>query len=1112
MGNETFIILVVAVIAACIMTTETYPQATFGTSNSGLTTIDMPLIPRFVCPEGDYCTCDNMSPEYEIQCPRIDPHVHLRILQPAYIMVQCFSYNETAYEEIPRMNLGEIQKLHFQQCPLPQGRSLHSIAEHFNASRIRTLIFQMPSYAGNVRLHRAHLSGFQHLQRLSITDNTQTELPSDLFDDLGTLNWLQLKSGREYLPQDIFSKLPNLQVIELAMKLREFNPKMFVNQKNIRTLNLWGNRLSNLSKDSFENLASVVEMDLSSNGLETLNVGIFDPLRNLMNLNLNANNFSSLPENLLAQNTEMHEFRMLNNRQQLKALPAALLANKPKLNKVLIRADVEELPEDLFAGSKNIVTIGMDGNKLQKLPPKLLQDQSELQELDLKHNQLVHLDEYIFAGTRSLRIVHLSYNQLLNISSNVFAHLENLMELYLDHNNLHTIGSHAFHENIEKLHLQFNRLTFREEFKIRDYEPTDDDEYTQSLGKLKNLRELRLDHNLIETIFGDWTLNMLSLEELDLSNNHISYLSAEHLQFSQNSLRVNLSNNQIEKIDLHRMTLIAENNSKRNPTQVFLGSNPLNCNCFALSLVQLVKDNSQIRNFIDFEVDQLRCSAPQMLRGRNVKEISPFELVCKLDDVHQGKERYCPEGCDCQVRPVDRTALVNCSNAGLNDVPQLFEPSNMNISIHHMELDLSGNFINELPDASMVLGYNSISKLLLDHNNISSLYAENIPKNVKYLTLDHNNLQWMNVSVLDQLNHTKSLEKVFLSENPWTCDCTTLEFLVFVQSQHEKIGDYERISCSNGMPVSKMVAGDFCSEENLAVILIAVIIALFSIFIAIAALLYIKYSQEIKVWLFAKGWLLWLISEDEIDEDKKYDAFISFSQHDEDLVAEYLVPELESGEFPYKLCIHFRDWIVGDVIADQVTRSVNESRKTIVILSPNFLTSVWGQAEFRQAHNLAVKEGLSRVIMILYGDIGPVEKLDPELQAYLKTNTYLTWGDQWFWRKLRYALRHPISMRGQNKHGLVKSSMKTSVDDKLELIIPSPVTPTLTTPPAESANNSLITKLASKNAKNHGNGHLPNNNKFINGGYIPNNGYNGSINGHVNGAFIINTNAKQSDV
>lgn len=519
----------------------------------------------------------------------------------------------------------------------------------------------------------------------------------------------------------------------------------------------------------------------------------------------------------------------------------------------------------------------------------------------------------------------------------MFSQLEHLRQLFIDHNNLHTIHDRAFYatHSLEILHLHFNRLTMRSDHKfptILGKQQNETQIYIAPFLNLDKLKVLHLQNNLIESVFSDeWSLSLLKLEELDLSYNHITFLSAGDLQFLAERITVNLSHNQITTIELDNIDIIAENISKSSPPKILLGSNPLNCNCRILTLVQMIKDRSKISGFVDLDVSELMCSKPLRYRGKHVSTMEPYDLLCDLDDPNTQKKR-CPENCDCKVRLVDHAMIVNCSNQGLTDVPKL--PSLNNTVMKHIEVDLSNNYISRLPSIMADGGYKNISQLLLNNNNLSFLIPDNIPRHLKVLKLDSNGLEWINTSVLDTLNKTNSLQKLSLSNNPWMCNCESIEFLTFVQSQYKKINDFNSIQCSNGQEISKITASDLCQEDNLAVILFAIIIALLGILVALTALLYLKYNQEIKVWLFSKGWCMWLIDEDDLDEDKKYDAFISFSQRDEELVAEHLVPELESGDFPYKLCIHFRDWIVGDVISDQV---INTFEVLDLKFSDNFL-------------------------------------------------------------------------------------------------------------------------------------------------------------------------------
>ena len=187
------------------------------------------------------------------------------------------------------------------------------------------------------------------------------------------------------------------------------------------------------------------------------------------------------------------------------------------------------------------------------------------------------------------------------------------------------------------------------------------------------------------------------------------------------------------------------------------------------------------------------------------------------------------------------------------------------------------------------------------------------PPGLAMLDVSENNISGINSNVIEQLNRIKTLQNVSLSHNPLDCSIKDLHTILIMN--FAKITDLNEIRCANGEPLPKM-NNVSVANNTISFTYFVVISLLFLLIGAIIALCY-KYEQEVKVWMYAHNLCMRLFAEEELD--KKYDAFISFSQMDDDFVLGLLVPELEDGPNPYKLCLNLRDWVIGDSIPDQVS-------------------------------------------------------------------------------------------------------------------------------------------------------------------------------------------------
>ncbi|KAJ1126681.1 hypothetical protein NDU88_005087 [Pleurodeles waltl] len=146
------------------------------------------------------------------------------------------------------------------------------------------------------------------------------------------------------------------------------------------------------------------------------------------------------------------------------------------------------------------------------------------------------------------------------------------------------------------------------------------------------------------------------------------------------------------------------------------------------------------------------------------------------------------------------------------------------------------------------------------------------------------------------------------------------------------------------------------------------------------------------------------------DSKYTYDAFVSYNRHDEEWVMRDLLPTLEE-QYHWKLCLHHRDFQPGKPILDNIVENIYASRKTICIISEQYLGSEWCSSEMQVASFRLFDERKDVLILIFLQEI-PKERLSPyhRMRKLVKRKTYLRWPQkreevQLFWHKVNMALK-----------------------------------------------------------------------------------------------------------
>uniref|UniRef100_A0A2S2QAM5 Protein toll n=1 Tax=Sipha flava TaxID=143950 RepID=A0A2S2QAM5_9HEMI len=941
------------------------------------------VLSNWSCLKTEKCSCDENDKEINVICNSSTVKANSG---KSTIHIDCNSEQTQWEKSFDKINITELS---YSDCFLFDIGIKQTISTLGINDIKKNLTLSWVTFTD--RLQSYYLSNLDYVTILEISNTIEKLiLTNESFQGIPNLTELYLRHNNiDILPRDVFKHLTQLVILDLGgNKISRIDEDLFYGI-SLKALLLDSNDLKTWSL----NVQSLKTLDLSNNRL----ISIEMDLNNLLRLSLNKNfNLTTMPDQPF-QNTSLQKIRFNYGHF---TVPRRFLSSLNQLQSVhLVDLNINKVPEDMIWNSPNITELFLASNHLTEIPETFFQDSSKMKVLDLSKNQIKEIKSEFLKPLKNLEELNLSNNLILQINNYGFSFLPNLVALDLTKNNLIFIDQAILNNPILKsLKLGQNNISSL---------------YSKnslfSFGYLCSIEDIDLSYNNITKI-GDGWLNLLKLKNLNLSRNSLNVIKIDDIQFLRSQIIADFTFNPIRLIDLSHLEIFA----RVQPTQE-------NLRTITVSSEQFICDgrNYQFGRFIHNRMPKSVYKYLQIEHnmicddgvGLEFANINIDRLTYDWKLFRDSNKSNCTD-CICAYRPSDNSAIMDCSNRNLTSAPEKIISSK---NINYTEVNLRNNLIVELPNYENL----TIGKLDVSYNKLLTINISHLPKNLYELYLEHNDLAKIDMINLSTL--TTNLKLLTMSGNLWACDCDAMSTVNFIHKYSSKIVDLENVTCASESSTTLYTLNkdEICLENykllNTKSIFLAIFLAIFGMLLG---LLLAFYKTVIKIWISNH-----LLPLPTLDKNKKYDSFVSFSHKDEEFVIKHLVPELEGGSTPFKLCLHYRDWVVGDWIPSQIARSVEESRKTIIVLSSNFLESVWGLIEFRTAHMSALKDRQNRVIIILYGEIS-IKGLDPELKSYLSMNTYIKWGDYLFWERLKYALRHGPDLKKKNR-------TKILVPDKL---------------------------------------------------------------------------------
>ena len=762
----------------------------------------------------------------------------------------------------------------------------------------------------------------------------------------------------------------------------------------LRYLDVSGNPIQGISSDSLRNLSQLEHLDLSrceSEFSETILTGdTFKDLKNLRYLDIKYPHKSGAyyPEKALLELSSLETLRLSGKSRGF----SSVFSKLTKLQKLDTSGnggfcDFDVLPVDFF---KNI---------------------SQISILDISKCNLKNLLLGTFSGLRRLQDLNISQNEELS-----FSIMENLTEDLTS-------------TKIERLRIQKIHCTFGVGTQL----------FRHDMNHLKytKLKELYLDHNRLELVESGVLANLpKTLKYIKVSSNRLTFgWYALEVWFLTNIRTIDMSDQFLSSNPSDLFPLCDDTRNKRRS------------NC-SITISEHIGDKNPVL-LSHLQID-INFSLPEHLE--NV-----FFNKCRLVYYHirtlnpgrnQIKRIYAQDNSLYEwIGPIYGAYLVeyvDLSNNFCQNISTSFFDTFTNLKVLKINknilgfslqadseglsfknlrnltyLDISSNRILHLPR----LIFKSMSSLhfLNLRNNLLTYFSIKINhmEDLKHLDLAYNHLTELESDTMNHFNRKSTQRKITvdLTGNPIRCECENIEFVRWIVSTKVKVKfDFCVSKYDNTGKVYKQNFRDFvphlekyCRSYTAVLVISAAFIVLF-VTVIICAIIY-RYRWKIRyLFYMAKNNYFGYKQMQEANEtDYEYDAFISYADEDRWFAFHTIREKIEEGT-DLRLCFHNRDFLPGLEIAENITNAVHSSRKTICVISNNYLKSYWCIYEINIARMESIySRNNENVLFLVLFENNIVHHLPMTIMDLIGQQTYIEYpndplGDVVFWENLRKAI------------------------------------------------------------------------------------------------------------